>query len=448
MKLFRLIHDFLRLSFSNYILSQKKFIPQKKSRIPFIGFVILFIVIAISLRFFIFPPIQEAALEHPTLINRIKTAPDTTIAGKIIVGESFYLLMQKHEIPIKEALNFYDEFKKIAPANLTAGDSFVITRFKDSILTRFALKTANHVWYEAQLKGQTVHAFRKDPVFTKKVVRLSSKLGTSLYESILSLGEEPELVTEFVDLFSWDINFFLDPREGDPFLMIVEKVYDEQGKWYGYGKILAARYKMEFKTFSAFWFSPDSAFKGYFDQDGRAVQKMFLKAPLHYNRISSKFSFRRYHPVLHVFRKHPAVDYTASIGAPVYAAADGVVEFAGRQGGYGNCICIRHGGSFKTYYGHLSRYASGIRSGKRVYQKDCIGFVGSSGLSSGPHLDYRVEKNGVYINPLTLKSPSSVNIPMSYRTAFEKLKEVRMAELNNSSASIFAEIYKIGKGIK
>ncbi|MBD3240527.1 MAG: peptidoglycan DD-metalloendopeptidase family protein, partial [Chitinivibrionales bacterium] len=183
--------------------------------------------------------------------------------------------------------------------------------------------------------------------------------------------------------------------------------------------VLAARYHGAEKTFTAFGLRDSSGKMRYFDVEGSSVQKQFLKAPLRYSRISSGYSFSRKHPILGIFRPHLGIDYAAPRGTPVYAAADGVVTYSGWLNGYGNFVRLTHGASYTTCYGHLHRINSGIREGARVSQGQMLGTVGSTGLSTGPHLDYRMKVADKYVNPLTVDLPSGEAVPGERRAEFE-----------------------------
>lgn len=226
---------------------------------------------------------------------------------------------------------------------------------------------------------------------------VAAHIDTSLYDALRGAGEGPQLVQQLVDVFQWDIDFFA-LKKGDSFSLVVRKKYagsDEAG----YGNILAARFTHGGQTFEAYQHDG-----GYYTADGRPLRKQFLRAPLAFTRITSSFSNSRFHPLLHIFRPHHGVDYGAPVGTPVMTTADGVVVEATYNRGEGNYIKVRHGSRIETSYLHLSRFATGIRPGARVQQGQVIGYVGMTGLATGPHLDYRVSDNGTWLNPLQLRS--------------------------------------------
>jgi murein DD-endopeptidase MepM/ murein hydrolase activator NlpD len=234
-------------------------------------------------------------------------------------------------------------------------------------------------------------------------VRIKTIWGTIEENLIFAVRDKNEgviLALNLADLFAWDIDFYADLRPGDSFKIIFEKKY-LNGELVGYENILAAEFVNQGKKFLAFRYTyPDTKDSDYFDIEGGSLRKQFLKSPIRYSRITSRFSRRRLHPIRKVYRPHYGVDYAASVGTPVQVTADGTVTFAGRRGASGRMISVRHKNRYETMYLHLRGYARGIRKGKKVNGGQEIGYVGSSGESTGPHLDYRIKKDGRYINPL------------------------------------------------
>ncbi len=238
---------------------------------------------------------------------------------------------------------------------------------------------------------------------------------TSLYEAVLARGGTPYLVYQFTEeIFPWEINFHVEVRRGDTFEILTYKRYVED-RFIGYGTILYARYGDS----EAYYFEP---YDGYYEPSGRSLQRMFLRAPLSYVRVSSGYTKYRYHPILHVVRPHYGVDYVAPLGTPVRAIGSGIVKYVGWRGGYGKQVVISHPKGYESYYSHLSRYAKGIRKGVKVKQGQIIGYVGSTGLSTGPHLDFRIKHNGRWINPLKLKVPHVRILKGKYKSMFTKHK--------------------------
>lgn len=231
---------------------------------------------------------------------------------------------------------------------------------------------------------------------------VSADIDSSLYEALRTTGEGPQLVQELVDVFQWDIDFFA-LQKGDSFSLVVKKRFAGPDL-VSYGPIIAARFAHNGQTYEAFRCQTPDGRAGYYARNGSPLRKQFLRAPLQFSRITSGFSKSRYHPLLHYFRPHHGVDYGAPTGTPVMTTADGVVVTATYNRGEGNYVRIRHSSRIETSYLHLSRFAKGIRPGRSVTQGEVIGYVGATGLATGPHLDYRVSDNGTWLNPLKLKS--------------------------------------------
>jgi len=235
----------------------------------------------------------------------------------------------------------------------------------------------------------------------------------------------PEVILSFSDIFAYDIDFFTDVQAGDTFCILYEKKYLD-GQFFGPGQILAAKFVNKGRVLEAYYYQNSKGKGGYYDSKGRSLRKMFLKSPLRYRRISSYFSKSRFHPILKIYRPHLGIDYAAPIGTPVETVGDGRVVFMGWNRGYGRFVKIKHNRGFTTTYAHLSRYAKGLKRGKWVRQGDLIGYVGSTGLSTGPHLDFRMIKNNKFINPLSLKLEPAPPIASSERSRFfAQVKKVK-----------------------
>ncbi|RMG21009.1 MAG: M23 family peptidase [Deltaproteobacteria bacterium] len=255
-------------------------------------------------------------------------------------------------------------------------------------------------WYARRDAGR-LWGFRRAINEERQVAHVTGTLRTSLYEAMEAIGESPALAVMLAEVLAWDIDFYRDPQRGDRFQIIVEK-YFHKGRFLRYGEILAAEYDGAPGTYRVFRYESEDGRVAYYDADGRSAQKALLKAPMKLVRITSGYGKRR-HPILGYTKMHRGVDYGAPIGTPVMAVGDGTVIQAGYAGPNGNLVGIRHANGYSTWYAHLSKIL--VRRGQRVHQKDYIGKVGSTGRSTGPHLHYAVKKDGVHVNPLTLKLP-------------------------------------------
>jgi murein DD-endopeptidase MepM/ murein hydrolase activator NlpD len=270
--------------------------------------------------------------------------------------------------------------------------------------------------YEIRPDGGQWSVTAVRPDVDTRVVAIAGDVQDSLFASMERLGEAAGLTARLVALFEWDFDFAADSLPGDRFRLLVEKRYVGD-VFLGYGDVLIAQYSsVERSLLTSVGFGDSAGRREYYDASGRSVKKMFLRAPLDFTRVTSGFSHARFHPVLGGYRPHLAVDYGAPIGTPVRAVADGVVIQAGWNGGYGNSISLRHARGYETMYNHLSRID--VRRGQRVRQRQVIGRVGSTGLSTAPHLDYRVRKGGVLVNPLGEKFIPGSPVPAHRRQAF------------------------------
>ncbi len=258
---------------------------------------------------------------------------------------------------------------------------------------------------------------------------VEGRIDSNLFQSMADVGEAPTLAISLAEIFAWEINFIRDLREGDSYVILVEKRFRE-GEFRGYGKLLAARFVNQGTIYEAFRFTPPGGIPEYYTSTGESVKRAFLKAPLAFNRISSGFSASRLHPILQEWKAHPAVDYAAPTGTPVKAVGNGQVTFAGWGKGAGNYIAIKHPNNYETMYLHLSGFARGLKAGNRVRQGEVIGFVGSTGYATGPHLDFRMKKDGRFINPIQALSPRSEPVEKKDLPVFNRRIEELRAYMN------------------
>lgn len=252
---------------------------------------------------------------------------------------------------------------------------------------------------------------------------VSGELQDFLEAAVRGADADPMLAYQMADVLQWDLDFARDLRVGDKFQILFDEVYLD-GAYDSVGEIVALRYENRGRALEAYRYG-----EGYYDAEGRPLKKMFLRAPLRFTRVTSGFSHRRFHPVLHTFRPHYGVDYGAPVGTPVMATANGTVSFAGWDGGGGKTVKLRHPGGYTTCYLHLSRFADGVRPGRAVHQGDVVGFVGKTGLATGAHLDYRVNLNGRWIDPLSLTTVPARPITGAELATFRARRAVDAASL-------------------
>jgi murein DD-endopeptidase MepM/ murein hydrolase activator NlpD len=323
---------------------------------------------------------------------------------------------------IKELVAAFEgvlDFRRIRQgAKLTA-----TVRTADGRLERLGYSTGPLERYEATRDTAGKLTARKLVVPVRvQVAEIGAELKVSLYQAMQRAGETSELVASLVDAFAFDIDFYKDPRPGDRFRVIVEKRYTGD-TFIDYGRLLAAEYvsARHGKTFRVFWFGPnDAPWASYFDEQGQNTRKTFLKTPLKFARVSSKFDPKRKHPILKYTRAHNGTDFAAKTGTPVWAMADGVIRSADFDRGYGNVVVIAHKDGLMSFSAHLSRVAKGISRGVKVKQKQIVGYVGSTGLSTGPHLHFGVKRNGAWVDFEKLKLPRDPPVPASQMAAFRQ----------------------------
>jgi murein DD-endopeptidase MepM/ murein hydrolase activator NlpD len=312
------------------------------------------------------------------------------------------------------------DFKK------TKGGTYCFITDAEGGMVKFIYEAGPAEIYEIvkDSKGEYMAQRQEVPleIYLTKVV---GEIRSSLFEAINEVGEQDLLAISFAEILAWEIDFYKDVREGDRFNVVVEKIY-KGDQFIQYGTIRAVEYQRGEKIIRGIHYKGD-----YYNEKGISLRKAFLKAPLRFNRISSRFSQARRHPILGGVRPHHGIDYAAPIGTSVWAVADGEVVTMGWAGGFGKQVVLRHGNGFKTYYGHLSRYGPGMKTGKRVQQKEIIGYVGSTGLSTGPHLDYRLNKDGRFRNPLKEVFPAGYPLSKEKMEKFRKIRDEVLAWLAN-----------------
>ncbi len=267
----------------------------------------------------------------------------------------------------------------------------------------------------------------------KRYAATTGIIETSLFVDGQKAGLSDTQIMELAQIFGWDIDFALELREGDQFHVIYEEQYLDDEK-YRNGPIVAAEFINRGKVYKAVRYTDKAGDTSYYDTEGNAKRRAFIRTPVKFGRISSRFTRKRWHPVLKRWRSHKGVDYAAPRGTPVKATGNGKVVFRGRKGGYGNVIFLRHGGKYTTVYGHLSRFAKGLKKGQSVKQGQIIGYVGSTGLATGPHLHYEFRVHGKHVNPLTVKLPKSMRLPKDELERFRKVTQPLLAQLDELHA--------------
>jgi murein DD-endopeptidase MepM/ murein hydrolase activator NlpD len=301
------------------------------------------------------------------------------------------------------------------------GDSLKI-REKDGKFEKFTYRQSLTIIYYVFYNDRRIVLAMKQPIIETVNRIIRGRINSTLYEALLDLDETPELVYRFADIFGWEIDFTTETQKGDSFYIIMNKRYCDS-TFIGYSDIPIARYRGEIGDFYGVFYCDPGDYFDYYSLKGESLRKALLKSPLKYSYISSYFTKNRYHPILKIWRPHHGLDYSAPTGTPVSSIGDGVVTFRGWRGGYGNLVEIRHKNNFRTRYGHLSSFAKGLTGSKHVKMGEIIGYVGSTGLSTGPHLHFELYKDGAPINPTTVKLPRAPSVKKDHLPAFARERD-------------------------
>jgi len=333
-------------------------------------------------------------------------------------------LLSRHGVPQRQAREILSTLSRRVPSrSLKGADELLLVLSPDGKFQRLAVYQTHNMHAIAMAGGRLYAHSCSFPLVAARHAACG-QIKSSLWDSMIARGLPPALVLEFADVFAWNIDFLTETRDGDRFSVLWENVRNASGRLVS-SRIVAAFYEgEETGRKSAIYHNG-----AYYTEKGEAMQRMFLRAPLAYRRISSYFSKRRFHPVLRIFRPHLGIDYAAPTGTPVSAIADGRVVFAGRKGGYGNFVEIRHNSGYSSYYGHLSRFARGIRAGVHVRQGALIAYVGATGLASGPHLDFRLLHNGKFENFLRIKNVAASGLSGARLADFKRAADELRKEM-------------------
>jgi len=311
---------------------------------------------------------------------------------------------------------------------LKPGDSIKLTH-TDGDIKELTRKVSETQTLDVVLKDSGFEAKMIDNPVEVRVRTARATIDSSLFQAAGAADISDTVALKLANVFAWDIDFVLDIREGDRFTAVYEQIFQD-GKYLRDGEVLAAEFVNNGKVYRAVRFVADNGHAGYYTPAGLAMRKAFLRAPLEFTRVSSAFNPHRHHPILNLIRGHMGTDYAAPIGTPVHAAGDGHVSFAGERGGYGNAVILSHGANISTLYGHMSRFARNIHVGTRVQQGDVIGYVGMTGLATGPHLHYEYLAGGVHRNPQTVQLPGAEPLRAQDLQRFRDMAAPLLADLS------------------
>jgi len=373
--------------------------------------------------------VVEVVRPEPVMLFNLPVDSFQVVPGEIRSGHNLSSLLSDKGISMtkideisKKSASIFDvrKFKVNNPF-------YFFMNKKDSTKVDYFIYEIDPVEYVVYQLGDSVNIYlEKKPIITQ-IKSVSGVITSSLWNTLKEQALSPVLAMDLNDIYQWTIDFY-GIQKGDKFRVIYEENF-VYGKSVGIGRIFAAQFVHANEDFYAFRFTQNNE-DSYFNELGKSLKTAFLKAPLKFNRISSSFSNSRFHPVLKIFRPHHGVDYAAATGTPVVSIGDGTVVTKGYQAaGGGNYLKIKHNQEYMTSYMHLSKFASGISQGVRVKQGQLIGYVGSTGLASGPHLDFRVYRNGTAINPLSVKSPPTIPISEKNMTTYSMHRDSMMTQL-------------------
>jgi murein DD-endopeptidase MepM/ murein hydrolase activator NlpD len=396
-------------------------------------------------------PTRPRAIDEPAVVSR----PATTMTPKSPIASSGPQPGQPIEAVVRKGDSLYAKFREagLRDAELalllkSKSNTRALKRIRPGQKLRFFLTDGNRLdRLEVDLTpvkflrySQTSKGFRSETVqrdFERRQVARRVVIERSLFEATTKASIPEPVAAQLTEIFGWDIDFLQDLRSGDALSVVYEEHYLE-GEYFRAGPVLSAEVVNRGKPIRAVRYVDNSERADYYTPKGRPLKRAFLRTPVRFSRISSRFNLARRHPILHKLRAHRGVDYSAPTGTPIKATGDGRVAFAGRKGGYGKTVVIRHGGRYETLYAHMSRYARGMKRGRRVRQGDVIGYVGRTGLATGPHLHYEFRVAGKFRDPLKVKLPRAERLTGKEWKRFQKETRDMLARLESISATQFA----------
>lgn len=361
----------------------------------------------------------------------------TAVVGTLERNDSLVRSLAAQQVPpatidlVVQELRHVVDFRSARP-----GDAYTLLRAPDGRVVDFRYRAVSGEVYRLYLDAERYVTERRDVELTRRTTRIAGVVASSLYDAIRDLGETPQLASDFADIFAWDVDFARAIQRGDEFQVLYERLYrsepDGRETYLRPGRILAARYSGASGDHTAVYFEAEEGRGEYYRPDGVPMKRQFLAAPLQYSRVSSAFTNARFHPILKISRPHHGIDYAAPTGTPLWSVADGRVIFRGRSSGFGNLVKVQHANGYVSYYGHLSRFASGLRLGQAVRQKQVIGYVGQTGLATGPHVCFRITKDGRFVNPAALRPQARSLFAAAGNGEFGAARDALLSELRAS----------------
>ena len=354
--------------------------------------------------------------------------------GRVLPGATFAIALVRQGLEPAVAASVADSAQSVYNLRgFRTGNRLAVGRSVDGELraVRYQIDPDRMLWVRPHGDGfrAEIQTIPSETV----VAPVAGHVHDSLYNAVIDAGETPELAVRLAEIFGWDLDFYTDPRRGDTFRLLVEKKRYTTGETAAYGKIFAAEYNNDGRAYQAVLFHDPSGKPAYYSADGKSLEKAFLRSPLKFSApITSHFSRSRFHPVLKIRRPHLGIDYGAPVGTPVQSIGSGTVVFAGRQGGAGNLVHLRHSNGYETMYMHLSRIL--VRGGQKVEQGQRIGLVGATGLATGPHLDFRILQHGAYRNFETLNLPPAMPVTKNDWASFAAVRDRWLGQLPDAGS--------------
>lgn len=373
--------------------------------------------------------VRSNPLSNSIVVTEPKKETFTELSHNVKKGESLGLIFRKkgYDLSLPYKISNHPIAKRLV--NLSVGKQLIFKLDENNALRKIVYPTSALEELLIEINGTQITAAEVhtlDYQVTEHTV--SASIDSSLFLSAKKAGLSHNLIMEMVRIFGWDIDFVLDIRDGDSY-HVVYTDYRKDGVKLKDGDILAAEFTTQGRSYRAIRFVDENNNVSYYTPDGQSMLGTFLRSPVKFSRISSRFGKRK-HPISKKWKAHKGTDYAASRGTPIHATADGKITLAGRKGGYGKTVVIRHAGRFSTLYAHMNGFAKGIRSGSRVKQGDIIGYVGSTGYSTGPHLHYEFRVDGVHRNSLTYKTPKASSISAVSKAKFNQMATTLAARLD------------------
>lgn len=411
-------------------------------RIAWLSLPLLLLVILIPFFARRTDPVRPATDSDPSRSSALDDSTESdsgweTVTDVVRRGDTFSGLLLRNRLGMQDIGRVLESTRRLrlfSPKALQPGQTLTLERDEYGLLRRLTFTLSPEEIYVYEVRGDALVAWQQPVAREVRLRKFEGRIDQTVDDAIRDAGGDYRLTLKFADVFAYDVDFLTEVQPGDRFSLLVEERFAD-GHFLGYGDVLYGRYEGRCAAGVAVSYRGTGATgSGYYDLKGRALKKSFLRAPLAFRRISSYFSKARFHPIRKIFRPHNGIDYAAATGTPVVAVADGGVAIAGWKGDYGRYVEIRHAGGTTTRYGHLSRIATGLRAGSRVSQGQVIGYVGSTGLATGPHLHYEMVQNGARINPLALRNvpaepiqPSDMEQFTDWSRSLEELEKVLLA---------------------